>query len=239
MKTITFPVGYRPTYLKQFLDSLASQDLSDYKIICSAENHPGCIQILEEHPLPITILRKNNSSGSRSHAGARNNMYNVLNHAFNSGSDFDVHLEDDFLLSPDAINLASWYYENFKDNPLAYMAYGLFNWASGGKDFSGLTTAPAFHGLGWCAFKENWEECYGKYWYDDTLARKYANAYGWDWAVQGAFKEFKYKTILPLISRTKHVGRLDGTCCTVDFFDEIYPHLKWNETEKIKDFILR
>jgi len=117
---------------------LASQGIDGYEIICSAENHPRCISILEEHKLPITILRKENSSGVRSHSGARDNMYNVLSNAFKAGSDFNVHLEDDFLLSPDAIDLANWYYENFKNSPLAYMSYGLFNWGSSGDDYSGL-----------------------------------------------------------------------------------------------------
>ena len=240
MKTITFPVGYRPGYLKQFLSFLAHQDsISDYKIICSAEKCPPCIEVLETCGLPITILHKPNSTGVRSHSGARDNMFNVLNYAFKNGSTFNVHLEDDFVLSPDALNLTDWYYNNFKDDPLAYMSYGLFNWGSGGSDYEGLTTAPSFHGLGWATFKEGWELCYGKYWYDDGLAGKYANAYGWDWAVQAAFSEFKYKSILPAISRTFHAGRLHGTCCTVSFYDKTYPKLIWNKTEKVKDFVLR
>ena len=44
-----------------------------------------------------------------------------------------------------------------------------------GEDYEGVTAAESFHGLGWCAFKENWDICYGKYWYDDVLAKKYAN----------------------------------------------------------------
>jgi hypothetical protein len=239
MKTITFPVGYRPTYLKQFLDSLATQNLDGYEIIASAENHPKCISILEEHELPITILHKQNSSGVRSHSGARDNMYNVLSYAFNNGSDFNVHLEDDFILSPDAMDLAEWYYQNFKDEPMKYMCYGLFNWGSKGDDYAGVVTATTFHGLGWCAFKENWYACYDKCWYDDALARKYANAYGWDWAVEAYFKEYNCKSLLPAISRTKHVGRLNGTCCTIQFFDKTYPSLQWNEKEQIKDFELR
>jgi len=239
MKTITFPVGYRPDYLRQFLDSLASQNLSGYKIVCSAENCPECIRILEEWDMPLAILRKPNSAGVRSHSGARDNMYNVLSGAFKAGSDFNVHLEDDFLLSPDTIDLANWYYDNFKDKPMTYMCYGLFNWGSTGDDYAGIVTAPAFHGLGWCAFKENWESCYDKHWYDDVLARKYANAYGWDWAVEGYFKEYKCKALLPAISRTHHIGRLNGTCCTVDYFDKTYSSLRWNESERVKDFVLR
>jgi len=239
MKTITFPVGYRPYYLKQFLNSLSAQSLEGYTIICSAENHAGCIKVLETCGFPITILRKPESTGVRSHSGARDNMFNVLNYAFNNGSTFNVHLEDDFILSPDALDLANWYYETYKSSPMTYMCYGLFNWGSAGEDFSGVVEAPTFHGLGWCAFKENWDACYDKSWYDDALARKYSTAYGWDWAVEGYFKEHKCKAILPVVSRTYHIGRLDGTCCTVDFFDKTYVGLVWNQKARVKEFTLR
>ena len=240
MKTITIPVGYRPEYLKNLLDNLSKFDLSDYTIVCSVEASPVCIKLLEEYPLPITIIRKPRSIGHNSHSGARDNMYNVLRHAFDEmGSEFNVHLEDDFILSPDAFNLANWYYNNFKDKPLTYMSYGLFSWASAGKDFEGVTAAESFHGLGWCAFKENWDICYGKYWYDDVLARKYADAFGWDWAMQAAFKEFNWRSLVPCISRTFHNGREGGTCCTVPFYDKTYTNLVWNQTETVKEFILR
>jgi hypothetical protein len=240
MKTITFPVGYRPDYLKQFLNHLKSFDLSDYEIICSAENCPPCIEVLEMCGLPITVLRKPNSSGMKSHGGARDNMFNVLSYAFGiGGSTFNVHLEDDFALSPDVFDLADWYYDNFKDKPLDYMSYGLFNWGSAGDDYSGIIAASSFHGLGWCAFKENWDLCFGKYWYDDVLAAKYANAYGWDWAIQAAFKDFNYESLVPKVSRTFHAGRIDGTCCTVEFYDKTYPKLVWNKTEKAEELVLR
>ena len=232
MKTITFPVGYRTNYLGEFLACLEKQDVEDYTIICSAENSPACIKMLEDSDLDIHILRKPNSSGRKSHEGARDNMFHVLSSAFGMGkSDFNLHLEDDFLLAPDAVNLANWYYENFKDKTLSYISYGLFGFDPRGDDYTALEEVPHFEGLGWCTFKEGWEACYSKCWYDDTLARKYFNAYGWDWAVQAYFKEYGGKSLRPLINRTQHNGRMDGTCCTVAHHDKHYIPLKWNKTE--------
>lgn len=238
MKTITFPVGYRPKYLTNFLGYLLEYDLSDYKIFCSVENSPACIDILKKSKLPMTIILKPNSSGMKSHGGARDNMYNVLNYAFKNGSDFNVHLEDDFVLAPDLFDLADWYYKTFKDKPLTYISYGFFNHGSCGEDYEALEIIPTFEGLGWCTFKEGWEICFNKYWYDDTYARKYFNSYGWDWAVSGAYKEFGYKGIRPLIARTNHDGREDGTCCTIAHHDKHYSNLKWNKIEIVKEFKL-
>ena len=237
MKTITFPVGYRTNYLKEFLDCLGRQDLDGYEIICSAENSPACIDMLMNCGIEMQILKKPNSSGSNSHSGARDNMFNVLNHAFNVlKTDFNLHLEDDFLLSPDTTSLANWYYNKFKDKPLSYMTYGMFGFGPEGEDYASVEEVPFFEGLGWCAFKENWDICYSKCWYDDTLARKYFNAYGWDWAVQGFYREHKCKALRPLINRTQHNGRVGGTCCTVAHHDKHYIPLKWNQTENIKEF---
>jgi hypothetical protein len=238
MKTITFPVGYRPQYLTQFLATLEKQNLKEYTIFCSAEASPGCIKVLKDSSLPLNILYKQNSVGSKSHSGAKDNMFNVLNTAFEAGSTFNLHLEDDFLLSPDTVDLANWYYDNFKDKPTTYTSYGMFGFSPRGEDYTALEEVPFFEGLGWCAFKENWETCYKKAWYDNTLVKKYFQAHGWDWSVQAFFKEYGFKALRPLINRTQHNGRLDGTCCTVQHHDTHYTPLKWNTTERITEFKL-
>ena len=238
MKTITFPVGYRPNYLLEFLTCLEKQNLDDYTIFCSAENSPECIKILREAKLDLNILYKKNSIGRNDHQGAINNMFNALSHAFEAGSTFNLHLEDDFLLAPDAVDLANWYYDNFKDKPTTYNSYGLFGFNPRGEDYSALEEVPFFEGLGWCAFKENWETCYKKAWYDNTLVKKYFTAHGWDWSVQAFFKEYGYKALRPLINRTQHNGRLNGTCCTENHHDKFYSPLKWNQTERVLEFNL-
>jgi len=238
MKTITFPVGYRPNYLKEFLICLEKQKLDDYTIFCSAENSPECIKILKESKLALNILYKKNSIGRNDHQGAIDNMFNVLSSAFAAGSTFNVHLEDDFLLAPDAIDLANWYYNNFRDKPTTFMSYGLFGFNPRGEDYSALEEVPFFEGLGWCTFKEGWEGCFQKAWNDTALVKKYYKAWGWDWSVQAFFKEYGYKALRPLINRTQHNGRLGGTCCTVLHHDTHYTPLKWNTTERITDFNL-
>ena len=238
MKTITFPVGYRPNYLLEFLNCLEKQNLEGYTIFCSAENSPACIDILQNSKLDLNILYKKNSIGRRDHSGARDNMFNVLTAAFEAGSTFNLHLEDDFLLAPDAVDLANWYYETYKDKPMTYISYGLFGFQPRGDDYSVLEEVSFFEGLGWCAFKENWESCYKKAWYDNVLVKKYfpGGERGWDWSTQAFFKEYKYKALRPLINRTQHNGRTEGTCCTVQHHDKFYSPLKWNKTERITEF---
>jgi hypothetical protein len=236
MKTITFPVGYRPNYLIKFLDTLRRQNLEGYEIFCSVEKSPECIKVLEESGIEMNIIFKPDSTGAKSHSGARANMYNALSSAFEAGSDFNLHLEDDFLLSPDAVDLANWYYNNYKDKPLTYMSYGMFGFNPRGDDYNALEEVDFFEGLGWAVFKENWEACYRDSWWDESLAKKYYNAYGWDWNIQAYFRDHKCKAIRPLINRTQHNGRIGGTCCTVQHHDKHYVPLKWNTTTRETEF---
>jgi len=239
MKTITFPVGYRPQYLQEFLDTLGKQNLDGWEIFCSAERSPACIEVLENCGIEMNILHKPQSSGLVSHMGARLNMYNALKSAFDAGSDFNFHLEDDFVLSPDAVDLANWYYDNYKDRPLTYTSYGMFGFAPRGEDYTALEEVPFFEGLGWCAFRENWEACYRDAFFNAELAKKhYGTTYGWDWNIQAYFKDHGSKAIRPLINRTQHNGREGGTCCTLDHHDKHYVPLKWNQTERVTDFHL-
>jgi len=239
MKTITFPVGYRPGYLIEFLDDLKKHDLSDYTIVCSAEDCLPCLEILDKCILSLTILRNESSEGRSSIKGVRVNPYNALNYVFNVlGSDFNVHLEDDLVLAPDVFCLSDWYYNTYKDTPLTYMSYGLFNHASNGDNLDGLEVISMFEGLGWCTFKEGWNDCFSKYWFDDTYGWKHFNSYGWDWAIHGAYTEFGYKGIRPLTARTNHNGRIGGTHALPAFHDATFKNLKWNETQRIKEFKL-
>ena len=112
----------------------------------------------------------------------------------------------------------------------------MFGFQPRGDNYSALEDVPFFEGLGWCAFKENWETCYKNSWYDTTLAKKYFTGYGWDWSVQAYFKEYNCKALRPLINRTQHNGRIGGTCCTVQHHDKHYTPLKWNQTERITEF---
>lgn len=239
MKTITFPAGYRPNYLKNFLSYLKRYNLPDYTIVCSVENYQPCIELLKNSEVPIITIFNPNSSGAKSLSGCSDNTYNVLNYVFSElKTDFNVHLEDDLLLSPDVFNLSNWYYEMFRGVPLSYMNYGLFNHESRGKDYTATESVTIFEGLGWCTFKEGWYSCFNKYWYDNKYAIKHFNTYGWDWAIMGAFKEFGFRGIRPLIARTNHDGRQEGTNCTVEYHDSHFANLKWNQNEIINEFKL-
>jgi len=243
MKTITVPVGNRIHYFNDFLKSLCKNDLHGYVIYFAFEPDAFIGNGIEATSfidnlcacLPIEVKITLNTSK----LGVRKNPFSIIEKAFDDGSEFNIHLEDDIKLSPDAICLANWYYEKFKHSN-EYSAYGFFNKNSSYDSYEKLTVVKnRFFGLGWCCYKRDWIDIFKKYWFDDNIASKhFGRSKGWDWAVSGAFIEFGKKQLLPTLSRSIHIGREGGTHCTAKYHDKIFSNFAWNEHKVIKEFEL-
>lgn len=231
MKTITVPVGNRTQYFREFLESLNKNDLNGYVIYFGFEPDAQVIDLCNHLPIKAEIIL------NESKLGVRKNPFSVIKRAFDDGSEFNVHLEDDIKLSPDAMHLSNWYYEKFKISS-EYSAYSFFNPKSSYTDYTKLEIVEGrFFGLGWCCFKRDWVDIFEKYWFDEKISTKYfGKNKGWDWAISGAFRKFGKKQLLPTLSISIHIGREGGTHCTPKYHDKIFSNFAWNEDKIIKDF---
>lgn len=235
MKTISITGYNRPQYLREVLDAIKVNDVSGYHLVCSLE--PGCKAVVDMCN-SIDFIDKTIIVNEKK-LGVRQNPYNAINYAFNVlGSEFNIIQEDDVTLSPDFFDLANWYYDNFKNNPTKYMSYGMFNYDSSPQFPNELIEINSFTGLGWCCFKENWDICYNKWWFNDEITKRNSMGSGWDWASTAAFKEFGYKGLIPKYARSNHIGRLSGTHCLPTFHDQKFVNLDYNKTLKIKEYIV-
>lgn len=122
-KTITIAAYNRPDNLRMLLDSLRAQLLPfyDYSVIVSVD--AGGDKFAEVMDVAKTIdFAPSQVFHSASHLGLNHNTYWPMEHVFDVlGADWNVYLEDDLVLSPDAFNLVAWYIEhaeemrNYKD----------------------------------------------------------------------------------------------------------------------------
>ena len=119
MKVITLPVATRPHYLKQMLNSLRDNNLDGWTLYVNAEPNQEVIDVIKAIDFIEVSLVINTER-----LGVRKNPFNVLNRAFENGAEFVLHLEDDLILSPDAVDLANWYYDEYSDNPMDYLFSG-------------------------------------------------------------------------------------------------------------------
>lgn len=225
MKAISLPVATRPHYLKQMLSTLKECNLNGYTLYVNAEPNQDVIDVVNDITFIETKLVVN-----KERLGVRRNPFNVLDRAFQD-ADFVVHLEDDLIVSPDALDLANWYYDTFKDDPTKYMAYGFFNYESDMDEPEEIIQHARFNGLGWCTFKTNWNKWFRPIWFDDDINKRVwgPNTWGWDWSVQAVCKTEGLNTLIPSFGRSNHIGREGGTYCGAQFHDQTFTSLIINQ----------
>ena len=240
MKSISMTAYNRPDYLKNTLLDLSKNNPKDWHFFISidpSDKTEHIKQVLDDDygfaskTIIINPQRKDH----------RRNQHDAIEMAFAAGSTFNLHFDDDLFISPTALELANYYKRTFEKKPLTYGNYGLFNYNSNPNEPNKLLSQNAFTGLGTCYFRENWVNIFHKYWFKDDLAKKHfgQHVYGWDWQISGVYKEFGICEIFPSFSRTNHMGREQGTCCSYEWYDKAFANLIWdNKGLLIEDFIL-
>ena len=112
MKTITLACKDRPDYTLKVLNSLKEQNkkLDDYKLYINID--PGCREVVDicnsvnfiETDIKIFQLDETNIRKR-----IDKNTYDVMERTFSDGSDFNLYLEDDVIMSPDILDIMDWY----------------------------------------------------------------------------------------------------------------------------------
>jgi len=212
MKTITLVACSRLDYLKSTVESLKNNNLAGYTLFIgveplNAEVISYCRQ-LNFMPTELTV--------NSSQLGVAGNPLATITRAFESGSEFNVALEDDLLLSPDALDLANWFLE-LPQNP-DYFCLNLFHYGSNPELPSEIVESNHFAPLGWAATAKMWRDFIQPSWLSDRR--------GWDFSVnQVLLKEQKLKLLRPNLARANHLGREGGVHCSPEFHDQVFSKL--------------
>ena len=239
MKSISIPVTNRPEYLRQTLECIKNNVRAiDYKLFINVEPlSEECIQICKDIDWIGTDVEVN-----AVRLGSDANPYRAIQRAFDAGSEFNVHFDDDLLIGPDTFHLLDWYYLTYKDAPLSYISYSVFNYNSDPAFPDKLDTVyKYFSGLGWAVFREGWDAWYKTNWFDDRISRSVFSpeTIGWDWVMSGVAIQNGLDALQPSYSRTNHAGRLGGTYCTEEIQDRLFANLKWNKDLIVQSFSIK
>ena len=206
-KTITLTAHNRPHYLRRVIDALRRNALEGYSLYCQLE--PGCGECLEICRtidfLPCEVIV------NKCRLGVRENPYALLARVFEQGSAFNVYLEDDVVLSPDAFDLANW----FAQLQHAYVLCLCFmNYGSNSDDPLRVTTG-SFNALGFCLTNHAWNTYFAPHWHADER--------GWDWSITSLHAAHpELRVLQPTLGRSNHIGRTGGTFCTPEFHDRVF-----------------
>lgn len=231
MRTITIAAYRRPEYLRHVLDSLGAAmkycpEFNPERIVLGMD-HGGEESLAWTAPSSIEIVRW------LEHLGVNEHPRRLLQYAFMElGSDFNLHLEDDTVLSPDALRLAMW----FQRTPNDAMTLSLYG---ASKDFSEpnkLRHRSDFGAWGWATSRAAWLRLLAPYWnYKRDLP------IGWDWSISKLMAEKGLRAMEPAISRVRNIGREKGTYQTPEGYDRDFAGQTWAGVEhmqRIEDFRL-
>lgn len=230
MKTITLPAHNRPHYLRQTVESLSKLNLTGFKLFVNLE--PGCkenVDIITAIDFVDVDLQINSEK-----LGVRGNPFNLIDRTFAAGSEWNYHIEDDMIFSPDTMDLVNWYKDNQEDNIIIYGTCRRANPIDGQPD-NALLVGNYFSGLGWCCSKETWDNILKPIWFIPSPLGPYMHE-GWDWNFSRLLKQGDYFEIVPVTTRTNTIGEF-GTYSSPQSH-AMFKKLKMAKSTETKEFFI-
>ena len=155
------------------------------------------------------------------HLGVSEHPRRLLQHVFTVlRSEFNVHLEDDTVLSPDALRLAYWYQEQTRwrpdttDKVICLSLHARSNEID--SSFPELIHyRPDFGVWGWCCTHIAWWLWLSHYW-----NVKRTGKLGFDWSLSWMMHKNNLWVLSPSLSRVQNIGREGGVHQTPEGWDE-------------------
>ena len=220
VNTITMICWKRPAYLREAIASLERNNLSGIsRILIGAEpfDNPemtALLDALEKRTLwgtPVCVTRNPRL------LGCDTNGFQTINRAFEAGSTFNIHVEEDVILSHDAIQFALDNKPNMILPECMAMCLHNHNTLPGALTHA-VQSILEFNPYGWACTAEQWSflkrEWFTNRWFFEGGGR------GWDWSVNWHCAKAKVKTtLMPMVSRATTIGRLNGTYMTPEYWD--------------------
>ena len=240
MNTVTIVAYNRPTYTMESIRALAETichygknffDLLIFSIdpgnrdvftLCEAAG-----KILAEEGIIDCKIYRNVQK-----FGVAGNPQIALQRAFEEhGSDFNLAIEDDASLKPDAVRLAAWFKENYGGPLSEYMLMAMCNHNPGGLTDPRLVNNPAIISeatfitspFAWCCSKHQWP--FFKY----VWNKKQKPPNGWDWSMSYHMRLCHKLTLHPMLSRCQNIGREGGANETPETFDKTQLNIVYSD----------
>ena len=180
------------------LESLVKNTLDDWTIYVSIEPGPAAADIVD---ISRSILANQHHEIAVNDAvlGLWANPHHVLTRAFALGSEINLHLAENLLISPDATALALWYAEHHKPG---WLCLNLLAGPCGSAAFLSdprfpgqLFLAHTFNSLGFAMRGQEWHDLIEPGWFGGSGPQvaggssanwRTQGVGGWDWAISAS-----------------------------------------------------
>jgi hypothetical protein len=231
LRTITITAYRRPDLFSRLLESLRANNLAGWQIAVAVEPTELAAKFLSiaRSKLDGTDYR---AEVNPRRLGIRENPFRLLERVFDAGSELNIYLEEDLLISPDVTQLSEWFAANLRPEWLC------LSLLAGGCGSTGLVsdvaypdmlfTAKTFNSIGFVLTRKQWYARLRPAWMRDHFICDLDGneTSGWDWSVfhmligtQGLY------SLNPVAARSVHTGRLGGIHTKPDFHDRAFEGL--------------
>jgi len=209
VKTITIANYNRPDCFKRCVEALRNQqgcDLDEWHIHVGIDGGGGKENELMEVFNSIDFCNKSFRVAGVN-IGINANTFWCMKEVFRCSA-MNVYLEDDIVLSPDALSLADWFYSRRGK----YSALSLCNINQKvSEDLDGLYETDAFIGWGFVMGRGSWLKYAKEIWLRGESM--------WDNKVANNMRELGGKNLIPFKSRATNIGN-EGVHFKKDFYDK-------------------
>jgi len=218
VKSITLVAYNRPLYTDEVLRALASCRLiSDFDRLAIFVD-PGCADVAglcrtwsKRMPIAAEVF------ANESRLGVAGNPLKAYSYVFEQlAVDYNVAIEDDAVLSPDALELALWFHDHHGSETSRYCFFNLcdhYRYRGEGRNWGNVPEDPSLIAenadlsspFAWCLPRREWPFV-KRNWNQNTRSIG-----GWDWSIRFAMRMEGRIALTPVLSRCRNIGRLNGT----------------------------
>jgi hypothetical protein len=217
MRVVAVLAYNRPDYLEKCLEALSEcRGAEEWGVLVSVDGPCG------QQPMPSFKVPKNLSvEVARHQANQGIDRHNALcaSGVFDNleKADFMVMLEDDALLTPDALELAYGYYSWPRRDDYLFMSIGDPKYAKGpatDEEYAQLVEERyGIYTSAWCFTKDSWTKM------RSVWNHPMRTQLGWDWSLSTSMHSNGWKSIYPVVSRARNIGRV-GVHAYAEWFDQ-------------------
>lgn len=241
-RSITVTAMSRPEVFREMLESLVANDLQGWSVLIRVE--PSA-RAGEFAPIAAELLggvdyRLEVNEAVR---GITLNPFMALEQVFATGSDLNLYLEEDLLVSPDATRLALWYEREHRDYWLCLSLLagpcGSAGLLSNASYPDMLFEARTSNSIGFVLRRAEWLQYVRPVWLgrDGRPGGIHANwrlNWGWDWSLYGLVaSDPRLRSVQPVLARATHNGREGGTYASAEFHDAAFGGLPINREPEV------
>lgn len=202
----------RSQYLKEVLDSLRHAHGIEYCLLLAnvEPGYPEVESLLRSFDACPTDIVVNSET-----LGCPANTLAVLERGFDE-DDFVLHLEDDLILAPDALQMAQWMRYKYEGQQDEIACIGLKSSLGYRRSAANAVRRCSWFACHvWGTWQEEWETNFVPNWEQKKLHEE--GYRGWGHTVNEKIMQGRYQ-MLPVLSRVQHIGLLGGTHATPDTF---------------------